>query len=154
MHAYCLHCVLSSFARKTLTWKYKIIVHMRPSTMAGLPSTMFGAWIFTNLICKTEHETLLTHYKLNSVCLPEMGHSFDSLHTKDNRAIHKTMSCNHGIHSDTGSLGRDMQSPLRFNASHLWCTVILNTISSKHGILFYHAAVIQPWNHLFWNPSQ
>lgn len=36
--------------RARLTWKYKMMVHIKPSTTGGLPSTKSAGLMFTNLI--------------------------------------------------------------------------------------------------------
>lgn len=36
---------------RTLTWKWRMMVHTRPKMMEGLPSIISGMWMFTSLIC-------------------------------------------------------------------------------------------------------
>lgn len=55
--------VIISFISNTkkirlLTWKWRIIVHMRPSVNFGLPSTMSSALMFTNFIWNWENNSI------------------------------------------------------------------------------------------------
>lgn len=45
-----LSVLLLSLKFWTLTWKYKMIVHINPSTTGGLPSTKSAGLMLTNLI--------------------------------------------------------------------------------------------------------
>lgn len=47
------HYVLLKYSNVAInTWKYKMIVHIRPNTTGGRPSTKSDEFIFTNLICE------------------------------------------------------------------------------------------------------
>lgn len=55
---------------KESTWKYKIMVHINPRTMDGLPSAMSVAFIFTNLICRGKKmcQTYRAKIKTTNLC--------------------------------------------------------------------------------------
>lgn len=46
-----------------LTWKYRMMVHTSPSTIAGLPSTTSIALIFTNLIWREKKIKIMMQFR-------------------------------------------------------------------------------------------
>ena len=53
-----------------LTWKYKMMVHMRPSTIDGLPSAISDGFILTSFIWKKRIQILISRSTQSIIKIP------------------------------------------------------------------------------------